>query len=106
VLFLFKAKRPEITGPVSPARVFFTACDGVRCQRVCRPHDILTLVVKPKRIKHPLAIFQGQITCGTEKVAFAEEICLTFDYATPAELAAAVSMAVANPPPAASLAKN
>jgi 3-hydroxyacyl-[acyl-carrier-protein] dehydratase len=91
VLYLFKAKRPEIAGPVSPARVFFTACDGVRCLRVCRPHDILTLVVKPRRIKHPLAIFQGHITCGTERVAFAEEICLTFDYATPEELAATVS---------------
>jgi 3-hydroxyacyl-[acyl-carrier-protein] dehydratase len=91
VLFLFKAKRPEITGPLSPARVFFTSCDGVRCQRVCRPQDILTLVVKPKRIKHPLAMFRGYITCGNEKVAFAEEICLTFDYATPEELAAALS---------------
>jgi 3-hydroxyacyl-[acyl-carrier-protein] dehydratase len=87
VLFLLKTRRPELTGPVASARIFFTACDGVRCQRVCRPQDVLTLVVKPKRIKHPLAIFQGHITCGAERVAFAEEISLTFDYATPAELA-------------------
>jgi acyl carrier protein len=93
VLFLLKAKRPEITGPVSSARVFFTACDGVRCQRICRPHDILTLVVKPKRLKHPLAIFGGHITCGNERVAFVEEITLTFDYATPAELAGPVAPA-------------
>ena len=99
VLFLLKAKRPEITGPVSPARVFFTACDGVRCQRVCRPHDVLTLVVKPKRIKHPLAIFQGHIVCGAERVAFAEEICLTFDYATAAELAALASPDMGAPEP-------
>ncbi|MGA2051983.1 MAG: phosphopantetheine-binding protein [Opitutales bacterium] len=99
VLFLLKARRPEIAGPVSPARVFFTACDGVRCQRVCRPHDVLTLVVKPKRIKHPLAIFQGHITCGTERVAFAEEICLTFDYATAEELAASVAPDATAPAP-------
>jgi len=80
VLYLLKAKRAELTSPVNPAKIFFTACDGVRCQRVCRPGDILTLVVKPKRIKHPLGRFQGHITCGTERVAYAEEITLTFDY--------------------------
>jgi len=86
VLYLLKTKRAELTAPVSPARIFFTSCDGVRCQRICKPGDLLTLVVKPKRIKHPLGLFEGHITCGTEKVAFAEEICLTFDYATPGEL--------------------
>jgi 3-hydroxyacyl-[acyl-carrier-protein] dehydratase len=85
VLFLLKAHRPELTGPVASSRIFFTSCDGVRVQRVCRPHDILTLVVKPKRIKHPLAIFQGHITCGNERVSFAEEITLTFDYLKPEE---------------------
>ncbi len=88
VLFLLKAHRPELTGPVCSARIFFTSCDGVRVQRVCRPHDILTLVVKPKRIKHPLAIFQGHITCGNERVSFAEEITLTFDYQSAEEMAA------------------
>ena len=88
VLFLLKAKRPELTAPVSPARIFFTACDGVRCQRVCKPGDILTLVVKPKRIKHPLAMFQGHITCGNDRVSFAEEISLTFDFMRPEEIAA------------------
>ncbi len=89
VLFLLKAKRPELTAPVAAARIFFTACDGVRCQRVCKPGDLLSLVVKPKRIKHPLAIFEGHITCGNDRVAFAEEIALTFDFMRPEELAAA-----------------
>jgi len=87
VLYLLKTKRAELTAPVSPARIFFTACDGVRCQRVCKPGDLLTLVIKPKRIKHPLGMFEGHITCGTEKVAFAEEICLTLDYVRPEETA-------------------
>lgn len=88
VLFLLKAKRPELTAPVSAARIFFTSCDGVRCQRVCKPGDILTLVIKPKRIKHPLGIFEGHITCGTERVSFAEEISLTFDFMNAEEIAA------------------
>jgi hypothetical protein len=33
-------------------------------------------------------MFEGHITCGNEKVAFAEEICLTFDYAAAEEVAA------------------
>jgi len=88
VLYLLKAKRSELTAQVSPAKIFFTACDGVRCQRVCKPGDILTLVVKPKRIKHPLGRFEGHIACGTERVAFAEEITLTFDYVSPEDAAA------------------
>jgi 3-hydroxyacyl-[acyl-carrier-protein] dehydratase len=87
VLFLLKTKRAELTAPVSPSKIFFTACDGVRCQRICKAGDLLTLVVKPKRIKHPLGMFEGHITCGNEKVAFAEEICLTFDYAAADEAA-------------------
>jgi len=81
VLYLLKTKRAELSAPVDSAKIFFTACDGVRCQRICRPGDILTLFVKPKRIKHPLARFEGHITCGNERVAFAEEITLTFDFA-------------------------
>jgi len=95
VLYLLKAKRAELSAPVDSTKIFFTACDGVRCQRVCRPGDILTLVVKPKRIKHPLGRFEGHITCGNERVAFAEEITLTFDFAaippaTPAEHPSAI----------------
>ncbi len=89
VLYLLKAKRAELTSSVNPAKIFFTACDGVRCQRVCRPGDILTLIVKPKRIKHPLARFEGHITCGNERVAHVEEITLTFDYLAAAEPAPA-----------------
>ncbi len=91
VLYLLKTKREELTAPVSAKKIFFTACDGVRCQRICKPGDLLTLIVKPKRIKHPLGMFEGHITCGNEKVAFAEEICLTFDYATAEEIVAAAA---------------
>lgn len=65
---------------VDKSKVFFTSCDGVRCTRMCRPGDTLTLSIKPKRVRHPVASFEGHITVGSEKVAFAEEISLIFDY--------------------------
>jgi hypothetical protein len=38
------------------------------------------MVVRPKRMRHPLAVFEGEIKVGDEKTASAEEIKLTFDY--------------------------
>lgn len=85
VLHLLKVNNPEFTAPVDNSKIFFSSCDGVRCHRICKPGDKLTLTVKPKRIKHPLATFEGHITCGSEKVAFAEEISLMFDFKVAAE---------------------
>lgn len=85
VLFLLKAKHPGITGAVDATKIFFTSSNGVRCTRICRPGDVLTLIVRPKRIKHPVALFEGTITVNGEKAAFAEEITLTFDYLPPEE---------------------
>ena len=41
----------------------------------------MTLSIKPKRMKMPLATFEGAIRVGQEKAAIAEEITLTFGYA-------------------------
>ena len=38
------------------------------------------MVVRPKRMRHPLAVFEGEIKVSDEKTASAEEIKLTFDY--------------------------
>jgi acyl carrier protein len=65
---------------VDPKTIFFTSCEGVRCHRVCKPGDVLTLTVKPKRAKMPLATFEGTIRVGQERAAIAEEITLTFGY--------------------------
>lgn len=80
VLFLLCAKTESIENAVNPNSIYFTSCDGIRAQRVCQPGDLLRLHMKPKRIRHPLATFEGTITTESEKVAFAEEITLTFDY--------------------------
>lgn len=79
VLHLLKIDNPDLQGTVDKTKILFKSCDGVRCNRVCKPGDKLMLSVKPKRIKHPLATFEGHVSVGSERVAFAEEISLMFD---------------------------
>jgi len=89
VLYLLEGHTPEEGKVVSPTMIFFTGCEGVRAHRVCRPGDVLSLSVKPKRMKMPLATFEGAIRVGTEKAVIAEEITLTFGYVdAPAQPAA------------------
>lgn len=103
VLYLLEGHQAEPGKVVSPATIFFTGCEGVRAHRVCRPGDLLSLSVKPKRMKLPLATFEGSIRVGAEKAIIAEEITLTFAYVdVPAQPApAADSEAQAQGQPAA-----
>jgi acyl carrier protein len=81
VLFLLEGQVGEAGKIVDPRTIFFTSCEGVRCHRICKPGDVLSLSIKPKRLKPPLATFEGQIRVGQEKAAIAEEITLTFGFA-------------------------
>jgi 3-hydroxyacyl-[acyl-carrier-protein] dehydratase len=81
VLYLLEGAPAEPGKVISPSMIFFTGCEGVRAHRVCRPGDTLTLSVKQKRMKMPLATFEGAIRVGQEKAVIAEEITLTFGYA-------------------------
>lgn len=81
VLFLLEGVVVEPGKVVSPQTIFFTGCEGVRAHRMCKPGDILTLSIKPKRMKMPLATFEGSIRVGQEKAAIAEEITLTYGFA-------------------------
>ncbi|WP_438479583.1 phosphopantetheine-binding protein [Oleiharenicola lentus] len=81
VLFLLEGQVGEPGKTVDHRTIFFTSCEGVRCHRVCRPGDVLNMSIKPKRLKSPLATFEGQIRVGQEKAAIAEEITLTFAFA-------------------------
>jgi len=84
VLFLLRGQNEMLQEQVDPGRIFFFGCDGVRCHRVCRPGDFLHLKVKLKKVHPPLAFFEGSIQCNGERVAFAEEIALTFATTAPA----------------------
>lgn len=84
VLYLLQAANPQFEGAIDPKTIYFTGCDGVRCHRICRPGDVLKLSVKPKRLRMPLATFEGNIRVGQERAVVAAEISLTFGYAPPA----------------------
>jgi 3-hydroxyacyl-[acyl-carrier-protein] dehydratase len=78
VLYLLEGLVPEPGKVVASTMIFFTGCEGVRAHRICKPGDILSLSIKPKRLKMPLATFEGAIRVGQEKAVIAEEITLTF----------------------------
>ena len=100
VLFLLEGSAGEAGKTVDPAKIFFTSCEGVRCHRMCRPGDVLTLSVKSKRLKAPFATFEGSIRVGQEKAAVVEEMTLTFAYAeSVAEPAAATEAVAPSAPP-------
>lgn len=80
VLYLLEGAPTEPGKVVSAQMIFFTGCEGVRAHRVCKPGDILTLSIKPKRMKMPLATFEGSIRVGQEKAVIAEEITLTYGF--------------------------
>jgi 3-hydroxyacyl-[acyl-carrier-protein] dehydratase len=80
VFYLLKSESSTLSREVNPDSIYFTSCDGVRCHRVCSPGETLQMIVRPKRIRRPLATFEGTILVGNEKTAFAEEITLIFDY--------------------------
>ncbi|MCF3652139.1 phosphopantetheine-binding protein [Synoicihabitans lomoniglobus] len=81
VLYLLEGAVPDEGKIIDRTKIFFTSCEGVRCHRICRPGDLLSMSVKPKRTKMPLATFEGSIRVGQDKAAMAEEITLTFAYA-------------------------
>lgn len=101
VLYLLEGHPPETGKVVGPGTIFFTSCEGVRCHRVCKPGDLLSLAVKPKRLKMPLATFEGSIRVGQEKAVVVEEFTLTFGYVEAAvPVPAPVTETTPTPPPA------
>src|SRR4030095_16992216 len=80
VLYLLEGAPTEPGKVVSPQMIFFTGCEGVRAHRVCRPGDILTLSIKPKRMKMPLATLVRSVRGGQEKAVIVEEITLTYGF--------------------------
>jgi acyl carrier protein len=106
VLALIEGIIPSETGrAVDQKTIFFTSCEGVRCHRICKPGDVLSLSMKPKRAKMPLATFEGMIRVGQEKAAVVEEITLTFGYleavaTPPAPVVSTPANASASPAPA------
>jgi 3-hydroxyacyl-[acyl-carrier-protein] dehydratase len=94
VLFLLEGASLEPGKAIGANTIYFTGCEGVRAHRMCKPGDILTLSIKPKRMKIPLATFEGAIRVGQEKAVIAEDITLTFAYVESAAAPAMINGAV------------
>ncbi len=100
VLYLLEGHPPAEPGKmVGPGTIFFTSCEGVRCHRMCKPGDVLTLTIKPKRTKMPLATFEGSIRVGQEKAVVAEEITLTYGYIEVPQVLPAAAVGAGEPIP-------
>jgi 3-hydroxyacyl-[acyl-carrier-protein] dehydratase len=80
VLYLLEGAPTDQGKVIGANTIFFTGCEGVRAHRICKPGDILTLSIKPKRMKMPLATFEGVIRVGQERAVIVEEITLTFGF--------------------------
>lgn len=81
VFYLVTKYRGESGQTVDGKKILFTGCEAVRCQRICVPGETLTLSIKPRAVRHPIAKFEGKITVNGENAAWAEDISLTFDWA-------------------------
>ena len=53
-------------------RLRVTAVDGVRCHRVCRPGEVLTLTLKKTSAEAGRTVFAGSVRVGTEKAVSLE----------------------------------
>jgi len=82
VFYLVTTQTSDAGQPVDPKKIFFTGCEAVRCQRICVPGETLSLSINPRAFRHPIAKFEGKITVGGETAAWAEDISLTFDWAS------------------------
>jgi 3-hydroxyacyl-[acyl-carrier-protein] dehydratase len=101
VLYLLEGAPVEPGKVIGSHTIFFAGCEGVRAHRICKPGDLLTLSIKPKRMKMPLATFEGAIRVGQEKAVIVEEVTLTFGLVEAA--VAPVPADGSAPPPAATL---
>jgi 3-hydroxyacyl-[acyl-carrier-protein] dehydratase len=64
VLYLLEGAPTEPGKVISSQTIFFTGCEGVRAHRICKPGDILTLSIKPKRMKMPVIVEEITLTFG------------------------------------------
>lgn len=78
VFYLLTGLQTEAEKVVGANTLYFTSSNGVRCHRVCKPGDTLSLNIKLKRTKMPLAVFEGSIRVGQEKAVSVEEFTLTY----------------------------
>lgn len=70
---------PERTGnSLAGNEVLFASLDGANFYRKAKPGDTLEFDVQLKRLRPPVGIFTGKVSCRGERVAKIDEVMLAF----------------------------
>jgi 3-hydroxyacyl-[acyl-carrier-protein] dehydratase len=72
-------KAPALLGKeIKSNHVFFASLDGAHFYRKTRPGDKLEFEQKLIKLREPLAIFEGTVTCQGQRVAKVDRLVLAF----------------------------
>ena len=82
-LYVLACGKPEFATAKADGKAWFASADSIRCQRICRPGDTLSLEVKLLRVHAPIATFTGTITVDGQKTASVGELKLAFGSIAP-----------------------
>jgi hypothetical protein len=77
-LWVLEKAPAEIGKEVKSNQVFFASLDGAHFYRKTKPGDKLQFEQRLVRLREPLAIFEGNVTCNGERVAGIEKLVLAF----------------------------
>ncbi|MGA2140098.1 MAG: phosphopantetheine-binding protein [Verrucomicrobiia bacterium] len=99
-LWVLEKAPAQLGKPIKSNHVFFASLDGAHFYRKTRPGDKLEFEQKLVKLREPLAIFEGAVTCQGERVARIERLVLAFGEELLPENAAPAGTSVSDASPA------
>ena len=99
-LWVLEKAPAQLGKPIKSNHVFFASLDGAHFYRKTRPGDKLEFEQKLVKLREPLAIFEGTVTCQGERVARIERLVLAFGEELLPENAAPAETSVSDASPA------
>jgi 3-hydroxyacyl-[acyl-carrier-protein] dehydratase len=99
-LWVLEKAPAQLGKPIKSNHVFFASLDGAHFYRKTRPGDKLEFEQKLVKLREPLAIFEGTVTCQGERVARIERLVLAFGEELLPENAAPAETSVTDASPA------
>ena len=99
-LWVLEKAPAQLGKPIKSNHVFFASLDGAHFYRKTRPGDKLDFEQKLVKLREPLAIFEGAVTCQGERVARIERLVLAFGEELLPENAAPAETSVSDASPA------
>jgi len=77
-LWVLEQAPARLGKPIGSGQVFFASLDGAHFYRKTRPGEMLEFQVNLLKLRDPLAVFAGVVTCAGETVARIERLVLAF----------------------------